>query len=138
MFEYCIEKIGGWIFSMVKEPRFWKIEIINYIFYSITMITLEVEKDKLIIGEKYYVKRKKRFHSMYIKNCYGIFDGHNFEGFGFIWFRIDTGLIELDSQLNTFYKYVTREEFYKKVKEKYDAKCLNIILKRLVDESFQW
>ena len=102
------------------------------------MITLEVEKDKLIVGEKYYVKRKKRFHSMYIKNFHGIFDGHNFEGMGFIWFRIDSKLIELDTDLNTFYKCVSKEEFYKKVKEKYDHKCLNIILKRLIDESFQW
>jgi len=110
----------------------------DYIFYSIIMITLEVEKDKLIVGEKYYVKRKKRFQSMYIKNFHGIFDGDNFEGMGFIWFRIDSKLIELDTDLNTFYKCVSKEEFYKKVKEKFDLKCLNIILKRLIDESFQW
>jgi hypothetical protein len=36
------------------------------------------------------------------------------------------------------YRYVSEEEYKAKVKEKYDAKCLDIILKRLVDESFQW
>jgi hypothetical protein len=39
--------------------------------------------------------------------------------------------------MNEFYKYISKEEYYMKVKEKYDRKCLNIILKRLVDESFQ-
>ena len=39
---------------------------------------------------------------------------------------------------NHYYKYITKKEFLKKVKEKYDAKCLNIILKRLIDESFEW
>ena len=38
----------------------------------------------------------------------------------------------------SIYRYVSEEEYWTKVKEKYDAKCLNIVLKRLVDESFQW
>jgi|UniRef100_A0A6C0D2V4 hypothetical protein len=37
-----------------------------------------------------------------------------------------------------FYRYVTKHEYYTKVKEKYDQTSLNIVLKRLVDESFQW
>jgi hypothetical protein len=36
------------------------------------------------------------------------------------------------------YRYVSEQEYWAKVKEKYDAKCLNIVLKRLVDESFRW
>ena len=36
------------------------------------------------------------------------------------------------------YRYVSEEEYRAKIKEKYDAKCLDIVLKRLVDESFQW
>ena len=36
------------------------------------------------------------------------------------------------------YRYISEEEYKIKVKEKYDATCLNIVLKRLVDESFQW
>jgi hypothetical protein len=35
------------------------------------------------------------------------------------------------------YRSVTKEEYYAKLKEKYDHKVLNIILKRLVDETFQ-
>ncbi len=37
-----------------------------------------------------------------------------------------------------FYRYVTKHEYYMKVKEKYDVNCLNIILKRLVNETFEW
>ena len=36
------------------------------------------------------------------------------------------------------YRYISEEEYKAKVKEKYDAKCLNIVLKRLLDESFEW
>lgn len=36
------------------------------------------------------------------------------------------------------YRYISKEEYWAKVKEKYDTKCLDIVLKRLVDESFQW
>ena len=78
---------------------------------------------------------------MNIKNFHGMFNGSDFEGF--VWFKIYNDFdepidsIELDAQLNTFYRCVSKEEIYAKVKEKYDRKCLNIILKRLVDESFQ-
>jgi hypothetical protein len=36
------------------------------------------------------------------------------------------------------YRYVTDKEYYEKLKEKYDAKCLDIVLKRLVNENFTW
>ena len=97
----------------------------------------QVQEDELINGEKYYVKRKR----MNMKNFHGIFIGSDFEGF--VWFKIYNELyetsieFELDTDLNTFYRCVSKEEFYAKVKEKYDAKCLNIILKRLIDDSFQ-
>jgi len=100
----------------------------------------EVQEDELINGDKYYVKRKRR-NNMNIKNFHGMFNGSDFEGFA--WFKIynefDESIdsIELDTQLNTFYRCISKEEFYAKVKEKYDVKCLNIILKRLVDETFQ-
>lgn len=94
-----------------------------------------VERAKLIKGEKYYVKRKRITKNM---KFHAIFDRDDFEGFGFVWFRIDTKFIELDTKLNIFYRCISKEEFYAKVKEKYDAKVLNIILKRLVDENFKW
>jgi len=36
------------------------------------------------------------------------------------------------------YRYVSEKEYWEKVKEKYDTKCLDVVLKRLVDESFEW
>jgi hypothetical protein len=36
------------------------------------------------------------------------------------------------------YRYISKEEYWAKVKQKYDIKCLDIVLKRLVNESFQW
>ena len=43
-------------------------------------------------------------------------------------------------QLNEIiiHRYVSHTEYFKKIKEKYDANCLNIILKKLVDETFHW
>ena len=98
----------------------------------------QVQEDELINGEKYYVKRNKRKN---VNNFHGMFNGSDFEGF--VWFKIYNELnesidsIELDTELNTFYKCIRKEEYYAKLKEKYDRKCLNIILKRLVDETFQ-
>jgi len=45
---------------------------------------------------------------------------------------------QLHQRYYNFYRYVTKDEYYMKVKEKYDAKCLDIVLKSLLDESFQW
>jgi hypothetical protein len=99
-----------------------------------------VDKYTLIKGETYYVKRKNRFrHSRHIKNFDCIFDGYNKEFEDFVWVKMSNVLdIELALDLNEFYRYVTKEEYYAKLKEKYDGTCLNIILKRLVDESFVW
>lgn len=38
----------------------------------------------------------------------------------------------------SIYRYVTEEEYWAKVKQKYDTKCLDIVLKRLINESFEW
>ena len=40
--------------------------------------------------------------------------------------------------LFTFYRFVSPQEYRDKLKEKYDATVLNIILKRLIDPSFNW
>jgi len=97
-----------------------------------------VDKDRLIKGEKYHVKRSKKFvHSRHIKEFDCIFDGYGDEGF--VWVKLSIVLdVELDIELNEFYRYISKEEYYSKLKEKYDHKCLNVILKRFVDESFEW
>jgi hypothetical protein len=44
----------------------------------------------------------------------------------------------MDVTILDFYRYISKKEFYTKVKEKYDAKCLDIILKRIVNDDFTW
>ena len=95
-----------------------------------------VDKYALIQGETYYVKRKPRYLQN-AKNFECRFHCYNDEFEGFAWVMTNIP-IELDLDLNEFYRYVRKEEFYTKVKEKYDATCLDIILKRLVNETFSW
>ena len=108
-----------------------------------------VNPDQLIVGEKYYIKRKGNR-----KNSVGIFRDYDY----YEWYDeydddgrvamfdylddsndhiLDVGY-DIESKLNEFYRFISREEFYKKMKEKYDVKCLDIILKRLINESFSW
>ena len=93
-----------------------------------------VNKYGLIKGETYYVKRKPR----YLQNgrtfeC--IFDHYCLDE-DFAWVISNNMPIEVDVTLLDFYRYISKKEFYAKVKEKYDASCLDILLKRIVDESF--
>ena len=37
-----------------------------------------------------------------------------------------------------FYRYVSKYEYYMALKEKYNQTCLNVVLKRLVNENFEW
>ena len=47
-------------------------------------------------------------------------------------------VLQLKQNFFQFYRIVSKKEYYNKLKEKYDATCLNIILKRLVNETFEW
>lgn len=48
------------------------------------------------------------------------------------------GYSQLKVKYISVYRYVGQKEYWTKVKEKYDTKCLDIVLKRLIDESFVW
>jgi len=90
----------------------------------------------LIPGEFYYIKshsiriRKARMirymNIEYKETASGIFETPSYGNF----------LIDLDSW--TFYRYVSPQEYNEKVKQKYDATCLDIVLKRLVNDTFTW
>jgi hypothetical protein len=93
-------------------------------------------KNKLIKGVRYYIKdyyTKKEIKCTeiyatfleYLEPSFVLFRAHAYYSF------------YQDLTETIIHRCITKEEFYKKVKEKYDAKCLNIILKRLVDETFQ-
>lgn len=90
-----------------------------------------VDGNNLIVGNYYYVKcEKENRHIKFLE----------YDTFGDIKFAIClciNNVICLYTD-NHYYKYITKKEFLKKIKEKYDAKCLDIVLKRLIDESFQW
>ena len=119
-----------------------------------------IDRRKLIYGRKYYMKRNvkgniKTNHRYCDIIFYGymeydiIYDSdseNDIELDNFAWVKclnsfveyvVSNDIIEIDIDMNDFYRYISKEEYFKKVKEKYDHKCLNIILKRLVDESFQ-
>ena len=50
----------------------------------------------------------------------------------------NNGLDTIILESTTFYRYVSDEEYKKKVREKYNDRCLDIVLKRLIDDSFDW
>jgi hypothetical protein len=87
----------------------------------------------LLPGELYFIKspianirfRKARM-IRYNEEATGLFDTPTI------------GMCLIDLHGWTFYRYVSRDEYKEKVREKYDARCLDIVLKRLVDESFIW
>jgi len=103
--------------------------------YYFKMIEL-VDKYTLVKGETYYVKRKKKFLQM-LNQYECIFDVYQEDGF--VWVLLSTVIpVELNLDLNDFYRYVSKEEYRAKLKEKYDATCLKIVLKRLVNDDFHW
>ena len=55
-------------------------------------------------------------------------------------FKYPNGIqtFQLDERKYYFYRYVSNYEYYMALKEKYDDTCLNIVLKQLVNENFEW
>ena len=95
-----------------------------------------IDGNNLIINDYYYVKSEKEDRDIKFLE-YDIFGGIKF---AVCLYKNNIIYLYTDNTytVNQYYKYITKKDFLKKVKEKYDAKCLDIILKRLIDESFQW
>jgi len=89
----------------------------------------QVKFDDLVEGQIYYVVQKKGF----IEGDDMIYLGKSFFRY---WDSIHA--FQLQERYFNFYRYISKDEYYIKVKEKYDSKCLNIVLKRLVNETFEW
>jgi hypothetical protein len=87
-----------------------------------------------IKGETYYVKIKK---GIIIGDL--LFDTYDYSKMG-VWFDTPYKHCGYNFQLNDIivYRYITKKEYYAKVKEKYEYTCLNLVLKRLVNETFEW
>jgi hypothetical protein len=88
----------------------------------------QIDCDRLIKGQMYCV-----IHNFLERKENLIFDGYSF-----FKYPDSNYSFQLHLRMNTFYRYVSDEEYYMKVKEKYDSKCLDIVLKQLVNETFSW
>ena len=90
-----------------------------------------VDKYTLVKGDTYYVKGT---HPRSIRCFDCTFDCYEEDT---VWVKT---LLDIRVYLSFyhFYRYVSKEEYRAKLKEKYDATCLNIILKRLVNDDFHW
>ena len=89
----------------------------------------QVKYDDLVKGQTYYVVQKEGF----IEGDDMIYLGNSFFRY---WDSIHA--FKIDKRYFNFYRYVSKDEYYMKLKEKYDSKCLDIVLKRLVNEHFEW
>jgi len=98
-----------------------------------------VDKYALIHGETYHVKRSPRSLTILrsAKSYECIFDRYDADE-DFVYVICNNHTIEMDVTLLDFYRYVSKKEFYEKVKKKYDQTCLSIVLKRLVNDDFRW
>ena len=90
-----------------------------------------VDGTNLIIGNYYYVKCRNENRNIKFLE-YDTIGNRQFA----VCLSMNT-VIYLYTD-NRYYKYISKNDYLKKVKEKYDAKCLDIVLKRLVDETFEW
>jgi hypothetical protein len=117
--------IGG------AEPGFCKIEpFIITLFYSKMFQQIE---SGFVGRERYYVKTREGIiieliFSMPAQSSTGLWFDHPRKPYGYL----------LHLHQIKIYKYISKEEYYAKLKEKYDNKCLNIVLKNLVNEHFEW
>ena len=95
---------------------------------------LEQIDSELVRREMYYVKRK---NGNIVGNL--IFESYNQSKLA-VWFYVPNKPYAYLFQLNQIiiHRYISNKEYYVKIKEKYDNKCLNIVLKRLVNEHFEW
>ena len=86
-------------------------------------------------GETYFIKNRHLIigEVIFVK-CYQ----NNIQPFIVIRYPYMSGYSQFKVKDISVYRYVSEEEYWAKVKEKYDAKCLDIVLKRLIDESFRW
>lgn len=88
----------------------------------------QVKYGDLVEGQQYYVVHKRGAYIegdlIYVGNAFFKYPG-----------SIQT--FQLMTMYH-FYRYVSRHEYYTALKEKYDINCLNIVLKRLVNETFEW
>lgn len=85
-------------------------------------------------GEIYYIKTVK---GVIMGDL--LFDRYNYSKTG-VWFNDIVGDYAYLFKFNEvhMYRYVSEQEYSTKLKEKYHMNCLNSVLKRVVNENFEW
>ena len=106
------------------------------LIYCNTNLIYYINNSDLIPGNNYYIEDSETSDNYwYLK-----FKRHSGSRNQYNWFTcLDEPKCTL--KFNQTYKYyikISHEEYKKKIREKYDATCLNIVLKRVVNENFQW
>ena len=89
--------------------------------------TYYVKRFDTIIGDLTFVKYHTFVQTSFATFRYSYTSG--FSGFGHSNLWLDTICV---------YRIIGEKEFYEKMKEKYDTKCLNVVLKKIIDETFEW
>ena len=90
-----------------------------------------IDGNHLVMNEYYYVKcRKENRHVQFLE----------YDSIGCVNFAVCLCMNHIVYLYtgNLYYKYISKKDFFEKMKKKYDAKCLDIVLKRLVNENFEW
>ena len=92
------------------------------------MMLEQVKYDELNDGQQYYIVHRR---GAFVEGDL-IYVNH--------FFKYPNGIqtFQLNENLYYFYRYVSEYQYYMALKEKYNQTCLNIILKRLVNENFEW
>jgi len=89
----------------------------------------QVKHEDLIKGQQYFVVHYKG----------AIVEGDLiYDGYSFFKYPNSIQSFQMITRLYHFYRYVSKYEYYMALKEKYDSTCLDIVLKRLVNENFSW
>jgi hypothetical protein len=105
----------------------------------------KIEFNQLVKGERYFVRygrynkwisgklfklentERDGIHAIFSSLKKNIGSGWRYKG---IKWRMDSN--------DLYYKHVPNKEYLQKIKDKYDEKVLKIVLKKIVNEDFEW
>jgi hypothetical protein len=93
-----------------------------------------INDSELKPGEKYYIQDTESTNYWYL--TFKRYSGSRKQYKWFTYLR-EPGSCKFNQTFQCYIK-ITQEKYLMKRREKYNQTCLDIVLKRLVDESFQW
>jgi len=105
----------------------------------------KVEFDQLVKREKYFIRYGPytkwfigKFHNYEHTDSDGIHAifSHVKKNVGTTWKYKGLKMHMIDCDL--YYKYIPNKVYAQKIKDKYDEKVLKLVLKKIVNEDFEW